>query len=659
MTGGRRVALKKWMHYILIAVILISMVGAAYLALGRQSLEANNKNVEVALESQEIERLARYNELTQKDVLKLFKENGVSGILFKEQVIGDLEPHRAWIVSASQLALNEMYKNSLRDSLKEIKNDYNYIITTNEKVHEQIKTNLAVKIHGVHVPEAENGFQFVGVPITRAELSSIGVGFDQELMEAAIHEGFNILVQIRNWPQSSPDGIRGIFENLLPYKDNITTVLFNDYLIPGFPEYLHVVSEGIDQLDANFAFIESFIFNQQGARQLGLANPTNVVRLHSIGANEMVNMSPQRALDRLTLAVNERNVRVLLVRMFFPMDTSDWIDTNTKFLAGGNDFIGLIPALENEGFTIGSAKPFPLHVTSDAGKKLITFVIGLGVISGGILLFRRIDLEKMGYILGILGFMGWILVNFTGIMMATAVKAMALASVIIFPTLAVVVVLKEEPGETVIRSILKLIKMSLISLIGALLMVGLFAHVNFMLNLDQFAGVKIAHLIPILLLAFIYYLWNERANWQDRIKSLLNMVITNKYLLVVGFFLFAALIYITRTGNEGAVISSLELKMRALLDTVLYVRPRTKEFLIGHPFMLLLLYLGYSHRYLPLLLLGVIGQISLVNTFAHIHTPLVISLIRTVNGLWLGIVVGVVLIILWKIIRVKLANLLA
>ena len=45
----------------------------------------------------------------------------------------------------------------------------------------------------------------------------------------------------------------------------------------------------------------------------------------------------------------------------------------------------------------------------------------------------------------------------------------------------------------------------------------------------------------------------------------------------------------------------------------------------------------------------VIGQISLVNTYAHIHTPLLISLQRSVNGLILGIVVAVITVLLVKL----------
>lgn len=640
-----------YINFFLIFILIVALLAAGYLAKQRITLEQANRHVEVSIESQEIERLARYSRYSEQDILRKFKQTGVSGILLKEQIISDLEPHKAWILSGSQLLVDDRYKRELGVSIETIKPSYNYIITRDVKVHEQIKKNISMKTFGVHVPEAGSSIYLVGVPITRAELNSIGLGFDQDFMELAVSEGYNLLVQIRNWPQSSPGAIKEVFEYLLPFKENITAVLFNDYLIPGFPDYLHVVNEGIESLEANFAFIETFIFNQQGARQVGLNEPTNVVRFHAIGLNEMVNMTPQRAVDRFTLAITDRNVRVLLVRLFFPMDTSDWMATNLNYLGGGNGFMGLIPAIEREGFSIGRAQPFQLHVTSAEASALLTFLSGLGVVAGGMLLLRKLDFSRLSYLLGGTGLVIWTGVFITGLFLNMAIKVMALTSVIIFPTLAVILVLNDKPNSLG-RAVKKLIHASLISLMGALLMIGLFANLNFMLKLDQFVGVKAAHLLPLLILTFVFYFWRDRDKLlSKKIKTLLDAVVTNKHLILLGFFLAAGLVYVARTGNEAAAVSALELKLRTFLDDLLVARPRTKEFLIGHPFMLLLLYLGYQHRYLPLLFLGAIGQISMVNTFAHIHTPIVVSLIRTVNGLWLGIVIGLGFILLWNLYK--------
>ena len=169
----------------------------------------------------------------------------------------------------------------------------------------------------------------------------------------------------------------------------------------------------------------------------------------------------------------------------------------------------------------------------------------------------------------------------------------------------------------------------------------------------------------MLLLAAWFFLFREKQDPLLKTKKLFNAAVTYKW--VAAFVVIAGLllIYLLRTGNDTTTVSEYERLFRAMLDNVLFVRPRTKEFLFGHPLLLLAFYWGYQRdEMLPVLALGAIGQISLVNTFAHIHTPVLTSLLRTINGLVLGIVIGVALILvvnlvirlgrpLWRMYREK------
>ena len=90
--------------------------------------------------------------------------------------------------------------------------------------------------------------------------------------------------------------------------------------------------------------------------------------------------------------------------------------------------------------------------------------------------------------------------------------------------------------------------------------------------------------------------------------------------------------------------------MRQFLNDTMGVRPRSKEFLIGYPATILYLMYANKRPWLWVLTIPlVIGQISFVNTYAHIHTPLLISLQRSINGLILGIVVAVITVLLVKL----------
>ena len=103
-------------------------------------------------------------------------------------------------------------------------------------------------------------------------------------------------------------------------------------------------------------------------------------------------------------------------------------------------------------------------------------------------------------------------------------------------------------------------------------------------------------------------------------------------------------------GNDAGVgVSGAELKGRAILDRILPVRPRTKEFLVGHPLFILGIawwWRGRRRLGLPCLVFGSLGQVSLLNTFCHIHTPLVISVWRGGVGLVLGVLLGAAVFLL-------------
>ncbi|MER3466722.1 MAG: hypothetical protein C4340_06375 [Armatimonadota bacterium] len=59
--------------------------------------------------------------------------------------------------------------------------------------------------------------------------------------------------------------------------------------------------------------------------------------------------------------------------------------------------------------------------------------------------------------------------------------------------------------------------------------------------------------------------------------------------------------------------------------------------------------LGRGDRRLLPLIGGVaaIGQVSIVNTFAHLHTPIATSAVRVLLGMLLGIMLGMVLRWIW------------
>lgn len=176
-----------------------------------------------------------------------------------------------------------------------------------------------------------------------------------------------------------------------------------------------------------------------------------------------------------------------------------------------------------------------------------------------------------------------------------------------------------------------------------------------MLRTDQFIGVKSAHLLPIIALALLYVggiAWHSDT-WsriKERFWSRLRDIGANPVLIWQAAAMLAAVavvgLMVARSGNDsGLGVSPIELRFRSVLDKMLYVRPRTKEFLLGYPALLAGIAFALRGRRqwaAPLAVVGSIGLISALNTFCHIHTPLQLSLLRVVNGGVVGLIVGIV-----------------
>lgn len=176
------------------------------------------------------------------------------------------------------------------------------------------------------------------------------------------------------------------------------------------------------------------------------------------------------------------------------------------------------------------------------------------------------------------------------------------------------------------------------SLISGTVITGLLSTKDFMLGIDLFRGIKIVLTLPIILAFLLLY--------GENIKNIFGKPIIYGELLLFGVIAAAIGFYVVRSGNFGSM-SSAEETLRIYLEKIFVVRPRLKEFLIGHPFMLAAVYFKYkgnNHYWKPLFLIGLFGQISIINTFCHIHSPFFISLLRTFNGICLGTILGITLI---------------
>lgn len=240
------------------------------------------------------------------------------------------------------------------------------------------------------------------------------------------------------------------------------------------------------------------------------------------------------------------------------------------------------------------------------------------------------------------------------------IQAFALIIAVLTPIYAVMSTAK---GSRKIRNILvQYVKAVAISAVGIAIVVGLLNGNPFLTGIEAFRGVKLVYVIPIagVIVLVIMQMYNIFDNGYKhaltRTVKLVNMEVRYWHLLLFVVIAAIGVFYITRTGNAGTA-SALELAIRQWLEDTLYVRPRTKEFLIGFPFFVLALYvMGINKKLGSILLIPyVIGFLSIMNTFTHLHIPLDVSILRTLYSIVFGFVVGLVFIgvyiVLAKIVK--------
>lgn len=137
----------------------------------------------------------------------------------------------------------------------------------------------------------------------------------------------------------------------------------------------------------------------------------------------------------------------------------------------------------------------------------------------------------------------------------------------------------------------------------------------------------------------------------QELRAWMRMPIT--LVMVVGAVVLgaAAFYYLSRTGNAGTPLPG-EAAFRSMLENTFGVRPRNKEFLFAHPLFIVGIFAALRYRWaLYAMIVAVIGQLSMVDTFAHIHTPAVLSLIRGLLGLGLGLIFGLLALLVWYILE--------
>jgi len=519
-------------------------------------------------------------------------------------------------VNDIRAGLTDTKPETLTTALSELKaKGLDLLIVTEETLRERFERGEKIDRSAVVPP-------FLGDPLAFPD------GFNPQVIGSARTAGVPILVRLTNFSGASPEwnesrlqaaiaaGAIGYLpqgDEVLGFRDSVRLIehLKNGELFYATPEFTNIAGDsGI-------------------VREV----PERVIRLHSIQAAEMSRASRGTILERYAKAFGERGIRIMLVRPFER--------TSENFLADlGKDLSSIGAAISKEKGKRGVPRPYPDYEV----PRWTAFALGLGLICATIGLAYALPLNRPLTIALILAGAAMGLASALG----PGRQYGALFGALLFPIAGFVFT---EPLWSR-RPVVSFALISACSVVGGLFVAGLLNGLPFMVKAAVFTGVKPAHFLPLFLLG----VWAVARHYDGR--ELLKKPLTVA-MLGTGFIALAIVaVMLVRTGNDSpGAVSGLELSLRSLLERVLVVRPRTKEFMLGHPALLVgLLLFAWNHAQsknykglaLALIVAGAIGQTSIVNTMCHLHTPVLVSVVRIAIGLVLGGVLGLVA---WFMVR--------
>lgn len=658
-------------YSILIFFIIVALVVAGIIAYNRSKLESNFKQVELVMSLNELRELSYQEGYNEIELLAKIKYSGINSIAIHEDTLESLT------LSGKILYFSDKELNKLNFFLKSIdpfkkfqpSPGEAYIIFNDKNDYLRIKENLQRQL-GEDLVRDLGFLPYVGLKVKGSEekLADLGLGFSEEDIELVRNLDFQVILRLKNFPQIGKEDIDFKFKES-DKTGKISGIIFEGETVLGYPskENLIFTAKLLKTKGYPFGIIE--FAGQKGIETIAQSASELAVRVHSITKEEMEIIPKQKAIDRWIRAAKERKVRIFYIKPFMKSN-SNLIEENLSYIRTIRE------DLKTNGFANGKASLFASYRES----KIFIILLILGVISGGLILLKNIfNLKKyQEYSLIFLGILFSVSLLFLN-QEIFLIKLIALLAALIFPTLAIISNekyflgnnnfksedIKDTPKHNfsfilMIKEVLPgFLKIILITLSGALLIAALLSNNKFMLGIEQFSGIKISYLVPLLFVLAI--MWLRVNKGKLMILENIKKPILIEHVIIMFFFAVFLVIYISRSGNFSFLpVLSIEEKIRIFLEKTLIARPRNKEFLIGYPALLLAMsmnFLRIKEFKIPVIIIGTIGPVTLINTFCHIHTPFLFSILRTFNGVWLGLVLGLFVIIIFyymvKIFREK------
>lgn len=582
----------------LLVAICLALLPAAYLIYGRFSAENASRRVAVVMDEEALREQAHALHLDPFELALHYREVGLSGIAVYEDTPAILaDAGRAAVVLGSEAIAQAAVAGR---PLPDVPSDATLVRPLVPGATDALVAKAAQPPDTVEL----GGATWWAFPGDVRQTQPAGP--DLARIDRYLEAGFDLAYRPRNAP-----GLRRVGEDL---PDGVRYLIHAGLEVSGHPNALAAMRSASQ--DRWTALIE-------GTEQDGFAalrGKVPIVRLLSFNQDYLNRrLPPAEVNDKYLLAAEERNVRLLYLRPYTEQRLGDMLENTETLIRGLN------VALAAAGFEVG---PLPIAQETLGGYAPAAWAraaSSVGVVAG-LLLLATVFPGAWGPLAAAA------VAGLAQVAAGPSWDALALVAALVFPVIGFA--MWSDARWALARA-------TLLSLAGAALVAAVGSDAASVLGISPFRGVAATLVIPpALYLAHALLRVRGPAAW---VRELWSQPIRLGPALLGAVALAGLALVVIRRGNTPLIgASSFELELREALSEA-FARPRFKE-LLGHPLAML----GLADRgwaawiRAPLLTGGVVAQASILNSFAHYHTPLAVSLERTLVALVLGVAVGAV-----------------
>lgn len=669
------------MRRVALSIVIIGALASLIAAGVRFRYEHASRYVEVTMDQQDFADFANAYGYDQNKLLRLLKAAGLTSLAVYEELGSRINLGEHAYVQTGQQIIDAARTSPLTDPLlaslvkgHALESGAAYILVFDRPTFDRYSLTLRNQLEPNTVRVLRATLPALLEVRTQIDyFNNLGLGIPQENIDQAHALHLLIDPRVENNERLDADHIDVAFRQMLA-GDDIGTVIFfglrNEVL--GYPYNLDGTADAFrryqDRYRPLFGNVEAYdpLQFQKGGDTLGRKIPGLTVRVQAIARLEMDKLDLDSVVARYILGVRERNIRVVYLRPFPHLAQVRQRDGSYKTLSAQETNLQMLhrvrDGLVNNGFYL--ARPSPFVDFGGAWLTVLYFLASLGVTAGFLLLLEICGWSRpwfawAAYAFTVVAFWGSHAVGHDDI----ARRLWALGGALTFAVLAGTSLARYFNARTqatgtaagdFAAGLRCLVIAVAIAAVGGLFVIGLLAQATFMLEVQRFFGVKTLLVVPPLVLLLLYAftpLFGNRIKLSDA-----GMAPIRVWQLVAVFVLAAAaVLLLMRSGNLPDIgVSSFETQARGFLTTLLGARPRFKEFLIGFPALMLLPVLLPAHRraagWLIIIAAGV-GLSDVLDTFSHIHTPLIVSALRLFNAIVAGTLIGVALQWLYRRIR--------